>query len=349
MTLGPVNAWDEEIMSSVVDLRSDTVTQPTPAMWDAMRSAELGDDVLGDDPTVHRLEARCAELAGKEASLFVPSGTMANLIAIEISTRRGDEVILHEDAHPFHYETAGAAGVAGVQLRLLPGDHGAMDPADLHAAIRHDDPHYPRSSLLCVEDTHNRGGGKVQPLENTRALIEAAKSHGMATHLDGARLLNAVVASGVSLAERAQGFDTVSFCFSKGLGTAAGSILCGDRERMYRARRTRKMLGGAMRQTGVLAAAALHALDHHVSGLADDHRRCREVASALADRGFEVVPPDTNLLVVGVPEAPSVAQRLEGEGIRCLPIAPDKLRLVFHLHVTDADVPRILGAFDAVT
>lgn len=333
-------------MSSVVDVRSDTVSQPTAAMWDAMRSADLGDDVLGDDPTVHRLEARCAELAGMEAALFVPSGTMANLLAIEVSTRRGDEVLLHADAHPFHYETAGAAAVAGVQLRLLPGEQGVIEPASVHAAIRHDDPHYPRSALLCVEDTHNRGGGKVQPLENTAALLDAARAHGLGTHLDGARLMNAVVASGVSLATRAQGFDTVSFCFSKGLGCAAGSVLCGDAARIRRARRTRKMLGGAMRQTGVLAAAALYALDHHVDRLADDHRRAAEVAAGLAERGYAVVPPDTNLLIVGVPDAPGFVARLEEHGVRCFPISADQLRMVFHIGITDEDVPTILAAFD---
>ena len=247
-----------------VDLRSDTVTKPTEPMLDAMRAAPLGDDVLGDDPTVGELEARCAAITGKDAALFVPSGTMANLIAIEVSTRRGDEVIAHVDAHPFHYESGGAAGLAGVQLRLLPGNLGRMEPDAVEQAIRDNAPHFPRTSLLCVEDTSNRGGAAVQPLDNTRALLAIAKKHGLSTHLDGARLFNAVVQSGVSLIERAAGFDTVGFCFSKAWGAPVGSVLCGDRERMDRARRMRKMLGGAMRQSGLLAAAALYALDHHV-------------------------------------------------------------------------------------
>lgn len=335
-------------MSIDVDLRSDTVTQPTDGMWNAMRAAELGDDVLGDDPTVHRLESRCAALSGKEAALFVPSGTMANLLAIETATRRGDEVLLHEDAHPFHYETAGAAGVAGVQLRLLPGPRGVMSPDAIRQAIRVDDPHYPRSALLCVEDTHNRGGGRIQPLDNTAALVAVAREHGLRTHLDGARLFNAAVRSGVPVAERAAGFDTVSFCFSKGLGTPAGSVLCGSAAQMAHARRTRKMLGGAMRQTGVLAAAALYALDHHVERLADDHRRAAEVATGLGELGFGVVPPDTNLLLVDVPDAPSFVQGLGEHGVRCLPVAADRLRLVFHLGITDDHVPHVLSAFRAV-
>ncbi len=330
-----------------VDLRSDTVSLPTPAMLRAMTEAELGDDVLGDDPTVARLEARCAALAGKEAALFVPSGTMANLVAIESSTRRGDEVLAHVDAHPFHYETAGAAGLAGVQLRLLPGPRGVMDPDDVQRAIRQSAPHFPHTALVCVEDTHNRGGGRVQPLDNTAAICAVAREHGLATHLDGARLMNAVVRSGVPLARRAEGFDTLSFCFSKGLGCPAGSIVCGDAARVDRARRMRKMLGGAMRQTGLLAAAALYALDHHVDRLADDHRRTREVAEDLQARGLEVDPPDTNILVVRVGDAAGVAERLGAHDVRCYPIDAERLRLVFHLGVGDDDLPRIRAAFDA--
>lgn len=330
-----------------IDLRSDTVSLPTDAMLRIMVSAELGDDVLGDDPTVQRLEARCAELAGKEAALFVPSGTMANLIAIEVSTRRGDEVLAHEAAHPFHYEAGGAAGVAGVQLRLLPGPEGVMDPDDVAAAIRPDAPHFPRTSLLCLEDTHNRGGGKIQPLENTDALCALARRHGLALHLDGARLLNAVVASGVPLQRRARDFDTVSFCFSKGLGCPVGSILCGDQERMIRARRVRKMMGGAMRQAGLLAAAALYALEHHVDRLAEDHRRTQALAEELAAAGFRIVPPETNILLVDVPDAPTFVAGLQEHGVRCFPVADDRLRLVVHLGITDADVQATAAAFVA--
>ena len=332
-------------MAEDIDLRSDTVTLPTEPMIRAMVTAPLGDDVLGDDPTVIRLEARCAEIAGMDAALFVPSGTMANLIAIEVSTRRGDEVLLHEAAHPFHYETAGAAGVAGVQLARLPGPRGVIDPDDVAAAIRDDAPHYPRSALLCVEDTHNRGGGRIQPLDNTAALVSVARDHGLALHLDGARLFNASVASGVAVADRARGFDTVSFCFSKGLGSPAGSVLCGDGARIHRARRIRKMLGGAMRQTGILAAAALYALDHHVERLAEDHRRAADIGRGLADLGLEVEPPETNIVVVTVPEAPAFVARLAEYGVRCFPVAPDRLRLVVHLGIDDDDVAATVAAF----
>lgn len=330
----------------MIDLRSDTVTQPTDALWAAMRSAELGDDVLGDDPTVRRLEARAAELAGKEAALFVPSGTMANLLGIEVNTRRGDEVLMHEDSHPFHYESGNPAAIAGVQVRLMPGDRGILDPETVVAHIRPDNHHFPPATLLCVEDTHNRGGGVVQPLERLDALSATAHERGLAVHLDGARLWHAVVASGDSLARRAQGADTVSFCFSKGLGCPAGSVVCGTHEAMHRARRMRKALGGAMRQSGILAAAALYAIDHHVERLADDHARARAIYEGLRERDVGAVEPDTNILVVEVPEAANVEARLGEHGVRCFAIAPDRLRLVLHLHVTDEDVPAVLTAFD---
>ncbi|MEM6929008.1 MAG: GntG family PLP-dependent aldolase, partial [Myxococcota bacterium] len=281
----------------MIDLRSDTVTQPTDAMWAAMRAAELGDDVLGDDPTVLRLEARAAELSGKEAALFVPSGTMANLLGIEVNTRRGDEVLMHEDAHPFHYESGNPAAIAGVQVRLMPGERGILDPETVVAHIRPDNHHFPPATLLCLEDTHNRAGGVVQPLERLDALAATARERGLAVHLDGARLWHAVVASGESVARRARGADTVSFCFSKGLGCPVGSVVCGSRDAMHRARRMRKALGGAMRQSGIIAAAALYAIDHHVDRLADDHARAKGLAAGLRERGLDAPDPDTNILV----------------------------------------------------
>jgi threonine aldolase len=328
-----------------VDLRSDTVTRPTPGMLAAMTSAPLGDDVLGDDPTVIALEARCAQLAGKQAAVFVPSGTMANLIAIAVHSRPGDEVLMHEGAHPFNYETGGASAIAGVQIRVLPGARGVPSPDDLLHSIRPDDVHAPRSRLLCLEDTHNRGGGKVQPLENTDALCEAARQHGLATHLDGARVWNAVVQSGVPLARRVRDFDTVSFCFSKGLGCPAGSILCGPAPLVQEARRWRKRLGGAMRQAGMLAGAAMYALDHHVDRLAEDHQRARAVAEGLIAEGFEAEMPETNIVQVDLPQASEFAARLREHGVWCFAIAPGRLRLVFHLDIDDDDVDTVLAAF----
>lgn len=330
----------------MIDLRSDTVTKPTPGMWNAMRDAELGDDVLGDDPTVHRLEARAAELAGKEAALFVPSGTMANLLGIEVHTRRGDEILMHEGSHPFHYESGNVAGLAGVQIRLVPGDRGVLDPETVAQHIRPLAPHFPPATLLCLEDTHNRGGGVVQPLERMDALCAMAHAHGLRVHLDGARLWHAVVASGVPMDRRARDVDTVSFCFSKGLGCPVGSVICGPADAMGRARRMRKALGGAMRQSGLLAAAALYAIDHHVDRLADDHAHATAISEGLRARGLDCPAPETNLVQVGVADAPGVVERLETHGVRCFPIAPDRLRLVLHLHVTDDDVETVIEAFE---
>jgi threonine aldolase len=331
-----------------LDLRSDTVTRPTPAMWAAMSAAPLGDDVLGDDPSVQELEERCAVMSGKEAAVFVPSGTMANLIAISVHTHPGDEVLLHEDAHPFHYESAGASAYAGVQLRPLPGPRGVMAPDVVTRALRVTDDHYPRSALLCVEDTHNRGGGKVQPLANTAELVAVARKAGLRTHLDGARLFNAAMATGDPLSVRANGFDTVSFCFSKGLGCPAGSVLCGDEASIHAARRVRKRLGGGMRQSGVLAAAASYALDHHVLRLLEDHQLARETAMGLMVEGFDVETPETNMVIAKVPDAPRFQERLATHGVRCFAVGPDRLRLVFHLDVPKDAVSGLLRAFRAV-
>jgi threonine aldolase len=334
-------------LSFAIDLRSDTVGHPTDAMKAAMMEAPLGDDVLGDDPTVRALEARCAQIAGKEAALFVPSGTMANLLALRVNTQPGDEVILHEDAHPLHYESGGAAHVAGVMLQTLPGDKGFLDPDRVRAAIRPDVPHSQPTGLLWVEDTTNRGGGAVHPVEQLDALAALAKERGLATHLDGARQWNAAVASGEPIARRVHGYDTVSMCFSKGLGCPAGSILCGTAAAMHRARRFRKMLGGAMRQSGMLAAAALYALEHHVERLADDHQVTRELAMGLMMDGWSVVTPETNLLYVDVPEAAAFVERLEHQGVRCFATGPDRLRMVVHMGISRNQVDPILKAFAA--
>ncbi len=334
-------------LSMAIDLRSDTVGHPTDAMKAAMVDAPLGDDVLGDDPTVRALEARCAQIAGKEASLFVPSGTMANLLALRINTQPGDEVVLHEDAHPLHYESGGAAHVAGVMLRALPGAKGFLDPDQVQAAFRPKVDFSQPTGLVWVEDTTNRGGGAVHPLDQLDALANLAKEHGLATHLDGARQWNAAVASGEPIARRVHSYDTVSMCFSKGLGCPAGSILCGSAAAMHRARRFRKMLGGAMRQSGMLAAAALYALDHHVERLADDHQVTRELSVGLMVDGWSVVTPETNLLFVDVPEAPAFVERLGRQGVRCFATAPGRLRMVLHMGVTGAQIDAILRAFAA--
>lgn len=330
----------------MIDLRSDTVTRPTTAMRTAMANAEVGDDVLGDDPTVKRLEAMAAERAGMEAAIFTPSGSMANLIAITLLTRKGDEVLQEGGSHPFNYEAGGAAAVAGVQIRPLQGQRGLLDVDTVAAAIRREDDHFAPATLLTLEDTANRGGGTVYPLERLHALYGLAGFRGLKVHLDGARVFNAVVASGIPLAQRAKGADTLSFCFSKGLGAPVGSVLCGRREDMRTARRIRKMLGGGMRQSGILAAAAIHALEHHVERLAEDHARAARLAEGMRALGLETAPCDTNLLYVHVPDGPALQSTLEAEGVRLLAVGPTTVRLVTHLDVDDAGVTRTLEAFE---
>jgi threonine aldolase len=332
----------------MIDLRSDTVTRPTPGMLAAMTAAELGDDVLGDDPTVKALEARAAAISGKEAAIFTPSGTMANLIAICVNPRQGDEILQEAGAHPFNYEAAGASAVAGVQIRPLTGERGLLSPEQVEAAIRPDNDHFAPATLLCVEDTANRGGGTVYPLEQLDALTELAWKCGLRAHLDGARVFNAVVKSGIPLTRRARDFDTVSFCFSKGLGAPVGSVLCGSTEDMHRARRIRKMLGGGMRQSGVLAAAALYALDHHIDRLADDHRRADALADGLNAMGFATDPHDTNLLYVRCADGPAAEAALAEKGIACIAVAPDCVRLVTHLDIDDAAIDTTLEGFRAI-
>jgi threonine aldolase len=328
----------------IVDLRSDTLTQPTPAMRAAMAAAEVGDDVFGEDPTVHALEARAAELAGKEAALFVPSGTMANLIACKLHTQPGDEVVLERTSHLYRYEGGGFAAYAGVSVALLDGDRGLLTPAQVSAAVRLEDVHQPRSRLLWLENTHNAGGGSCYPLEQLAAVVAAGRAHGLAVHLDGARVWNACVAQGVALTAIAGHFDSLSFCFSKGLGCPVGSVLIGARTFVAEARRVRKMLGGGMRQSGILAAAALHALDHHVARLADDHAN----AAVLAE-GFDGLaglrvrrPVESNIVLLDTSQSGlspmELVVTLIGAGVRCLPLNATTVRLVTHLDVDRSDV-----------
>jgi threonine aldolase len=328
----------------IVDLRSDTLTQPTPAMRAAMAAAEVGDDVFGEDPTVHALEARAAELAGKEAALFVPSGTMANLIACKLHTQPGDEVVLERTSHLYRYEGGGFAAYAGVSVALVDGERGLLTPAQVSAAVRLEDVHQPRSRLLWLENTHNAGGGSCYPLEQLAAVVAAGRAHGLAVHLDGARVWNACVAQGVALTAIAGHFDSLSFCFSKGLGCPVGSVLIGARNFVAEARRVRKMLGGGMRQSGVLAAAALHALNHHVARLADDHAN----AAVLAE-GFDGLaglrvrrPVESNIVLLDTSQSGlspmELVVTLIGAGVRCLPLNATTVRLVTHLDVDRSDV-----------
>ena len=328
----------------IVDLRSDTLTTPTPAMRAAMAAAEVGDDVFGEDPTTRALEERAAELAGKDAALFVPSGTMANLVACKLHTQPGDEVILERTSHLYRYEAAGFAAYAGVSTALVDGERGLLRPEQIDGAIRLSDVHQPRSRLLWLEDTHNAGGGSCYPLDQLRAVVAAGRAHGLAVHLDGARVWNACVAQGVALPAIADRVDSLSFCFSKGLGCPVGSILIGTRAFVTEARRVRKMLGGGMRQAGILAAAALYALDHHVARLAEDHANAEFLADGLDGlAGLRVRRPvETNIVLLDTSASRlgpmELVGTLIGAGVRCLPLNATTVRFVTHLDVDRADV-----------
>jgi threonine aldolase len=324
-----------------IDLRSDTVTRPTPGMRRAMAEAEVGDDVFGDDPTVKALEQRTADLLGKEAAVFVPSGTMANQIAVGVNTQPGDEVLCGATSHVYVWEGGGMARLSGATARPFEGDGGLLSVDDLRDAIRPDDPHYVRTRLVCLENTHNRGGGRVHPMESVAAIGRWARGHNLLMHLDGARLMNAVVASGRPAREWGQEFDTVSICFSKGLGAPVGSALAGSDEAIRRARRLRKLFGGGMRQAGILAAAALYALEHHVDRLEEDHAHARMLGEAFAGtEGFalESGPVETNLVWVLVDRslgtAGEVAAYLKSHGILVSVLGPQLLRACTHLDVS---------------
>lgn len=328
-----------------IDLRSDTVTRPTRAMRDAMANADVGDDVYGEDPTVQALEAEVAALLGKEAALFVPSGTMGNQLAISLLTRPGDEVIVGEGAHVVFYESGAGPALSGVQFAIA-GEGGLFDPADVAARAHPKDAYYcPRTSLVCVENTHNRAGGKVFPQERVLAVAQAARELGLRLHLDGARLWNAEVRTGLSPAALAAPFDTVSVCFSKGLGAPAGSALVGPRDLLVEARRTRKRWGGGMRQVGILAAGALHGLRHHRARLQEDHSNAAHFAKVLAEAGdgtgMRVHTPETNIVNIDteVP-APGLAGVVLDEGLRISASGPMRLRAVTHLDVSRDDLTR---------
>ena len=335
----------------VVDLRSDTVTQPTPAMREAMANAPVGDDVFGDDPTVNELQQRAAKLLGKEAALFVPSGTMGNLLAMVSQTRPGDSVILCEGAHPYIHESGGMSMVAGLMPRPVDVPNGILTPEAIepHIVLIHD-AHFSHTTLVAIENTMNRGGGAVYPIETVERIGMMAKEFGMKLHCDGARLLNAVVASGTSAAEYAKHVDTVSFCLSKGLGCPVGSLLVGSRETIETAHRYRKMFGGGMRQAGILAAAGLYALDNNIERLADDHQRAAFFRDELEDTpGLSFpMPTPTNMVYIEVPDAFSTTMGLAEHQVYVLPEGPNLVRAVFHLHITDEDVERAVETFQRV-
>ena len=342
-------------MPDYIDLRSDTVTKPTPAMRKAMAEAEVGDDVYGEDPTVNALQGKVAELLGKEAAIFVASGTMANQLAIKAHTQPGDELIMEATSHPYNFEGGAIAAISGVQVYCIQGVRGILNASQIEAAIRPADHHYAVTRLVCMENTHNRGGGSIYHLRNMQEIFGVAKAKGLSVHLDGARLWNASVATGVKLKEYAQCADSVSVCISKGLGCPVGSLVAGSKEFIDRVHRFRKMVGGGLRQAGILAAAGIYALDHHVDRLKEDHDNAKRLALGLKEiRGIAVNPDhvETNIIIFGVAgtgmTSPAVRDAMKNEGVLMNALPGNEIRVVTHLDVTRDDINKALAAFRKV-
>lgn len=328
-------------MPELIDLRSDTVTKPTPGMRAAMAAADVGDDVYAEDPTINRLQDRVAGLLGKEAALFVPSGTMSNQIAVRIHTQPGDELLCDSNCHIFTWEAGAPAALSGVTTHIVEGDYGVLDVAQLRDRIRPTNEHYSQTRLVTLENTHNRGGGRVYPIEKIREISAWAHSHNLIMHLDGARLWNAHVASGVSLKDWAEPFDSVSVCFSKGLGAPVGSALVGTNAMIAKARRVRKLFGGAIRQGGILAAGAMYALDHHIERLAEDHQNAKVIAQAVTDiPGLRLDPPyvETNLVWFEADpkliDSRRLVEAMKEHGILISILGANMLRACTHLDVS---------------
>jgi threonine aldolase len=341
----------------MIDLRSDTVTKPSAAMRDAMARAEVGDDVYGEDPTVNRLQEKAAALVGKAAALFVPTGIMANQLSIRIHAQPGDEVIVERTSHIVRYEHGAAAALAGVQLHWIAGERGLVKPEQVEAAIRPKDPYNPQTKLICLENTHNSGGGSIYPLAVIEKIRAVARTHGIPMHLDGARLFNAVVATGIQAADYARHFDTVSFCLSKGLGAPVGSLIASDAATIQALRRYRRMYGGGMRQAGILAAAGLYALDHNIARLKEDHEHARQLARILQkipNVSVNLDEVETNIVMFDVtgskrnPQEFLAALKTEGVLINLVGHPPGgnpTFRAVTHLDVASRDIDEAGAVF----
>lgn len=337
----------------MIDLRSDTVTRPTAGMREAMARAEVGDDVYGEDPTVNRLQEKAVEMLGMEAALFVPSGTMGNQIAVNVHTRPGDEVILEVDSHIFNYELGMMAAFSGVLPRPIPSERGILSVEEVGEAIRPQIYYLAQTGLICLENTHNRKAGAVYSLERSRELIEFAHSRNIPVHLDGARIFNAAVATGIPMEELVKDFDSVMFCLSKGLGAPVGSLLLGSKGFIEEARHVRKMLGGGMRQVGFLAAAGLYALENHVERLAEDHEHARLIHDNLKEFEPELVelePVETNIVIFSLKKmaAEELAAKLRQRGVLTHAIGPQRIRLVTHLDVSREDILEAIRVFRKV-
>jgi threonine aldolase len=339
----------------VVDLRSDTLTVPTPAMREAMMAAEVGDDVFGEDPTINALQEKIAELTGKEAALFVTSGTQGNQICVNAHTRPGQEVICDRNCHIFNYESGAGAMLAGIQLNGLDGNNGILSVDQIADAIRPEDDHYPQTGLICLENTHNRGGGNIYPIDRMKRIYEFARSRNLPVHLDGARLWNASVATGISIKEYCRYTDSVSLCFSKGLGAPVGSIVAGSKAFIKQAHFYRKAYGGGIRQGGILAAAALYALEHHFPKLQEDHRKAKYFAGEINQLpGISIDPQtvETNIVIFEVDQSviatDTLVQKLQENGVRMFKFGPTRIRAVFYLQISDADVQYAVDVFHKI-
>ncbi len=327
----------------MIDLRSDTVTRPSPAMLQAMMNAKVGDDVYAEDPTVNELQETIADILGKEAAIFVPSGTMSNQIGVKVNTKPGDEVIIEKDAHIFYFETAAPAIISNVQLRQLPSNSGEMQLADIEEAIRPDVYYFPKTTCICLENTHNRHGGAILSHEYIQQVAAIAHGNNIAFHLDGARIWNASVATGVKIADYVKEFDTVSVCLSKGLGAPVGSVLAGTKEKITLARKWRKILGGGMRQAGIIAAAGLFAVKNNIERLAEDHANAKMFGKLLEDVDEIHIDQNaiaTNMVVIqtkGELTSQNFVSACKSEGLLFNAIASDKIRIVFHLDISTKD------------
>lgn len=326
----------------MIDLRSDTVTKPTPQMLEAMMQAKVGDDVYEEDETINALQKQTAKLFGKEAALFCPSGTMTNQIAIKVHTQPGDELICADNAHVYKYEGGGVAFNSGVQIKQLIGDRGRISAKQVEESINANDVHFPATRLVCLENTSNRGGGSVYSLAEMKQMAAVCKQHNLQLHLDGARIFNAIVASDYGASQVGECFDSLSICLSKGLGAPVGSLVLGTKEFIAKAKRVRKVFGGGMRQAGFLAAAGLYALEHHVERLMEDHLKAKFVSDALSKLSWvkSVMPVETNIVIVQTyypEEADRMQAELKQKGVLCGRISPDQLRMVFHLDISNAD------------
>jgi len=336
-----------------IDFRSDTVTKPTPAMLEAIRNAQVGDDVFGEDPSINQLETKAASLFGMEAALFCPSGTMTNQIAIKCHTQPGDEVICDENAHIYQYEGGGIAFNSGASVKLLQGDRGRISAEMVQVSINPDDVHKARTSLICLENTSNRGGGSCYDFAEIKKIKKYCTEYKLSFHLDGARLFNALVAKNESPEQYGEVFDSISICLSKSLGCPVGSLLLGKREFIRKARRVRKVFGGGMRQAGFLAAAGIYALQHHVQRLEQDHLHARQIGEAIAKKDFvkQLLPVETNIIIFELKDnsAPALVEKLKTQHVLAYAIAPNRVRLVVHLDITPDMVNKTIDIFSKIS